>query len=319
MPYDSAFRASLVATVTPRFHTASRTIGILEAPPRTRSGIGATAADCTRSTPGCGATAGAIPRRCVQSSSNHPAVKFVASRTKKSQQLSTFFAWLSACRSKGRQELVMFAASRAAKSSAASFLTTWYAHARELSLFRNKGRRLMVRWVSNHVRRLFQRWAARAAATAAQCRMVGCMFRMRQRGTLCVVLQRLINGWRCRMVARLQLAALFRSQEAYRKKIRKLRFYYGWACKVLKQGFQRFHMDGDLLVFLHFTQMKHTWNCVLSCFQGWKYFAQLKSTKYSDLDETSPLQPAVIMSNIPKLQFQASEDSSADVVSAMQR
>ena len=177
----------------------------------------------------------------------------------------------------------------------------------------------MVRWVSNHVLQLFRMWASRAAATAADCRIIRCMSRTRQRGTLCVVLQTLINGWRCRRLARLQFTALFRSQEACRRRICRLRFYYGWACKVLKHGFERFQMDGDLLVFLHSTQMKHTWNCALSCFQGWKYFAQLKSTKYSDLVETSPLQPAVIMSNIPKLQFQASENSSADGVSTIHR
>ncbi len=43
-----SFRVSCAATVTPRFHTASRTIRVLEAPPPTRSGIGATAAGSTR-------------------------------------------------------------------------------------------------------------------------------------------------------------------------------------------------------------------------------------------------------------------------------
>ena len=36
------------ATVTPRFHTASRTISVLEAPPPTLSGTGATDAGSTR-------------------------------------------------------------------------------------------------------------------------------------------------------------------------------------------------------------------------------------------------------------------------------
>ncbi len=39
-----SFRVSSAATVTPRFSTASRTISVLEAPPPTRRGIGATAA-----------------------------------------------------------------------------------------------------------------------------------------------------------------------------------------------------------------------------------------------------------------------------------
>ena len=43
-----SFRASSAATVTPRSHTASRTIGVLETPPPTRSGTGATAAGSTR-------------------------------------------------------------------------------------------------------------------------------------------------------------------------------------------------------------------------------------------------------------------------------
>ena len=43
-----SFRVSLAATVTPRFHIASRTILALEAPPPTCSGTGATAVGSTR-------------------------------------------------------------------------------------------------------------------------------------------------------------------------------------------------------------------------------------------------------------------------------
>ena len=43
-----SFRASSAATVTPRFRTASRTIGVLEAPPPTRSGTRGTAAGSMR-------------------------------------------------------------------------------------------------------------------------------------------------------------------------------------------------------------------------------------------------------------------------------
>ncbi len=43
-----SLRVSSAATVKPRFHTASRTIDALEAPPPTRSGTGATAAGSTR-------------------------------------------------------------------------------------------------------------------------------------------------------------------------------------------------------------------------------------------------------------------------------
>ncbi len=43
-----SFRASSVATVTPLSHTASRMISVLDTPPRTRSGTGATAAGSTR-------------------------------------------------------------------------------------------------------------------------------------------------------------------------------------------------------------------------------------------------------------------------------
>ena len=43
-----SFRASSAVTVTTRFHTASKTIGVLEVPPPTRSGFGATAAGSTR-------------------------------------------------------------------------------------------------------------------------------------------------------------------------------------------------------------------------------------------------------------------------------
>ncbi len=43
-----SFRVSSAATVTPRFHTASRTIWVLEAPPPKRSWTGATAASCMR-------------------------------------------------------------------------------------------------------------------------------------------------------------------------------------------------------------------------------------------------------------------------------
>ena len=49
-------RAPLIPCFIGGSHTASRTIHVLEAPPPTRSGTGATAAGSTRSTSGCGAT-----------------------------------------------------------------------------------------------------------------------------------------------------------------------------------------------------------------------------------------------------------------------
>jgi hypothetical protein len=56
-----SFRASSAATVTPLSHTASRTIGVFETPPPTRSRTGVTAAGFTRSTSGYGATVGTAP------------------------------------------------------------------------------------------------------------------------------------------------------------------------------------------------------------------------------------------------------------------
>jgi hypothetical protein len=43
-----SFRASSAATVTPLSHTASRTIGVLDTPPLTRSGTGVTTTSSTR-------------------------------------------------------------------------------------------------------------------------------------------------------------------------------------------------------------------------------------------------------------------------------
>jgi hypothetical protein len=238
---------------------------------------------------------------------------------------SFLFRWFAYCEHSVRGEnnqVLRIVRSRILRQRLFSNFTKWAARICDISGFRSRGQKFVLRLISNQMRFCFKTWVERS-----RCFKTQEIYDWKSTKSSRFQCKTLLLHWNSMSKYRKFSVRAIQFLERALKKYAKIQFMHRWFRNIAAMEQMEKHIKGNVLVFCHISEMKRTWFCLLTCFHGWKYCSQIR-VEGSEEEPNRPdksgsqralVMSAVVMSNIPKLNLRSSANESLEIMSPPQR